>query len=125
MSKIENEPIRAALKRLCDLFALYNLEKDLATVLLDGYFTQFHAELLNKAVKDLLRAVRPDAVPLVDGFDHSDRTLASAIGRYDGNVYEAIYKSAQASQLNKKDVLDGYHEFIRPLLDLTKAFAKL
>jgi acyl-CoA oxidase len=49
----------------------------------------------------LLNAIRPNVVALVDAFDIPDRVLNSAIGRFDGNVYEALYKSAQLSSLNK------------------------
>jgi len=125
VAQVEDKPVRATLKHLCDLFALYHLERDAATVLVDGYFTGSIVGLVNDAVKELLRQIRPNAVGLVDGFDLSDRTLVSAIGKRDGNVYEAIYKTAQKSQLNKAEVASGYYEHVRPLMDLTKAFAKL
>ena len=41
---------------------------------------------------------------LADAFDWPDETLASDIGRYDGNVYEALYESAKRSRLNKTQV---------------------
>lgn len=47
---------------------------------------------------------RPEAVALVDGFDHSDFSLHSALGRYDGNVYEELFKRAQNNPLNRQQV---------------------
>ena len=47
---------------------------------------------------------RPDAVPLVDAFDYSDHHLNSALGRYDGNVYQHLFDMAQASPLNRQPV---------------------
>jgi len=34
----------------------------------------------------------PNAVALVDAFEFPDRVLNSTIGRFDGNVYEALYE---------------------------------
>ena len=36
----------------------------------------------------------------MDAFDISDTVLNSALGKYDGRVYEALYKSARHSSLN-------------------------
>jgi len=73
----------------------------------------------NETVLDLLR---PEAVTLVDAFDFPDHVLNSAVGRYDGNVYEALYESAITSELNKREPFDGYDEYLRPYLD--KEFLK-
>lgn len=48
---------------------------------------------------------RPEAVSLVDAFDHSDYVLNSPLGRYDGNVYEDLFRWAQRSALNKEEVV--------------------
>lgn len=37
-----------------------------------------------------------------------DELLMSVLGRYDGNVYEHLLKSAMQSPLNKTDVRDSY-----------------
>ena len=50
---------------------------------------------------DLLTIIRPNAVALVDSFDFTDHLLGSILGRYDGNVYEHLYKWALSSPLNK------------------------
>ena len=52
----------------------------------------------------LYQLVRPDAVALVDAFDLTDRYLASALGRYDGRVYEHLYEWAKSSPLNRTEV---------------------
>ena len=48
---------------------------------------------------ELLAEIRPDAVALVDAFDFSDHSLSSILGRYDGNVYENMYKWAKSDSL--------------------------
>lgn len=45
---------------------------------------------------------RKDAVPLVDAFDFTDKTLNSALGSYDGQVYQRLYEWAQKSPTNKQ-----------------------
>lgn len=52
----------------------------------------------------LLEQVRPEAVPLVDAFDFTDNILNSALGRYDGDVYNHLYQWAQRAPRNKKKV---------------------
>lgn len=42
-----------------------------------------------------------------------DNILASNIGRFDGNVYEALYDSAKKSSLNKIDPFDGIINFLQ------------
>jgi acyl-CoA oxidase len=61
-------------------------------------------EIVNDKLLDLLAALRNNAVALVDAFDFSDHLLQSVLGRFDGNVYENLYKWAQLSQLNKSQV---------------------
>ena len=67
-------------------------------------------------MRRLLAAVRPDAVALVDSFGISDHRLKSALGRRDGKVYEALLESARRSTLNAQEPVEGYREFIRPLV---------
>lgn len=61
--------------------------------------------------------IRPDCVPLVDAFDVPDNLLVSTIGRYDGNVYEALLNAARKNPVNLKDPFPGYEEYLKPHLD--------
>ena len=63
----------------------------LADHLEDGYLSGRQAGLVRQQVRTLLGQVRPDAVALVDAWNFPDHVLASAIGRYDGNVYQAMF----------------------------------
>ena len=60
--------------------------------------------MLRQREMALLSEIRPNAVGLVDAFDFHDHLLSSVLGRYDGNVYENLYKWAQQSPLNKTQV---------------------
>lgn len=117
VNEIGDENIKSVLKRLSDLFALYYMEKDLVDFIEDGYMTQQQGEFVRQQIRILLDQIRPDAIPLVDSFNFSDMFLNSALGRYDGKCYEALYDWAQGSELNKSQVVDGYEEYLKPLID--------
>ena len=61
--------------------------------------------------------LRPNVVPLVDAFDMPDHALRSALGRFDGNVYEALYESAVHTRLNYEQPFRGYKKYLQPYLD--------
>ena len=44
--------------------------------------------------------------------------LGSTLGRFDGNVYEALYLGATKSKLNHSQPFKGYIDHLRPGLDL-------
>ena len=49
----------------------------------------------------------------MDAFDYSDFVLNSPLGRYDGNVYEALFKYAQKAALNDRQVIDPKYSEIK------------
>ena len=71
----------------------------------DGYLSSGQLTMLSDALLDLLPVIRTNAVALVDAFDFRDEMLQSVLGRYDGNVYEELFKWAQQSPLNKTQVI--------------------
>lgn len=66
--------------------------------------TQVQLDMVTERMLGLLGEIRPNAVALVDAFDYSDHMLGSVLGRYDGNVYENLYKWAKESPLNQTEV---------------------
>jgi len=117
-----NESVRTVLTRLCALMACANMLDDNWGDILNT--DQFR--YIKTAVGTLLNEIRPDCIALVDSFDIPDFVLKSTIGRYDGNVYEALFDAAQHSTLNRTEVFQGYEEVLRPHLnlDLIKAGKK-
>lgn len=90
---------------IADLFHLH------VAVVTDQYASEFadahafpadRAEGLarQKTILALLQNVRPNAVTLMDGWAFSDMVLNSSLGRYDGNVYENVFKRAAANPVN-------------------------
>lgn len=71
---------------------------------------------LQLKLEEKLAQIRPNAVGLVDGFDIPDNILCSALGAYDGNVYERLYAEAQKSPLNKANDNKAFHLYLKPFL---------
>ncbi|CAE8676796.1 unnamed protein product [Polarella glacialis] len=69
-----------------------------------------------RRIKQLLKDIRPHAVPLVDGWNIPDFLLNSVLGRYDGRVYEALYESTKNEPLNETDISEGYYKHLQYLL---------
>lgn len=63
-----------------------------------------------------LAKIRPNAVGIVDGFDIPDKILCSALGAYDGNVYERLFAEAQKSPLNQEPVNKSFELYLKPFM---------
>uniref|UniRef100_A0A2A4J068 Acyl-coenzyme A oxidase n=1 Tax=Heliothis virescens TaxID=7102 RepID=A0A2A4J068_HELVI len=66
--------------------------------------------------EELLRAIRPNAVGLVDAFDLRDELLHSTLGAYDGRVYERLMAEAMRSPMNAEPVNQSFHKYMKPLM---------
>jgi acyl-CoA oxidase len=73
-------PIRDALDRLCDLYALYQIELDRGYLQEHGRLTGPRCKAVTRAVNDLCNQVRADAEALVDAFGIPDQVLRAPIG---------------------------------------------
>ncbi|KAI0341183.1 acyl-CoA oxidase [Trametopsis cervina] len=71
---------------------------------------------LRMAMKEVYLRILPHTVGLTDAFGFSDWELDSALGVYDGKVYEALWERSQREPLNATNIPDGYEEYIKPLL---------
>ena len=82
-----------------------------------GCIDSAQAEWVREAVRHALAAVRPDAVALCDAWAISDHELNSTLGRYDGQVYEALYESAQKQNnpMNADLVDKAFAESLLPM----------
>ncbi|XP_078584955.1 peroxisomal acyl-coenzyme A oxidase 1-like [Branchiostoma floridae x Branchiostoma japonicum] len=112
---------RAVLNTLCQLYAIHGIIEHSGDFLEDSYLSGQELQQVNSHLVSLLAKVRPDAVALVDAFDFPDEILQSVLGRYDGNVYENLYDWAKKSPLNKSQVHESYHKYLKPFLQQNKA----
>ena len=115
LHQIQERSIHAVLRNLCLLYALYGISQNSGDFLQGSIMTESQVTHVNERVKELLMAIRPEAVALVDAFDFQDVTLGSVLGRYDGNVYENMFEWAKKSPLNKTEVHESYHKHLKSL----------
>lgn len=81
--------------RLCfRLFALYTLDQSPASFLLSTSIPSADLHTLPDTILSLMTQLRPHAVKLVDAWSIPDFLLDSALGRYDGKVYEELFDMA-------------------------------
>ena len=71
---------KAILKKLCDLFALSQIEKNKGWYLESGYMEGVKTKAIRKLMNQLCWDVRQEAVPLVNAFNIPDACLAAPIG---------------------------------------------
>ena len=114
VNEVKDPKIHNVLTSLVVLFALSNFFDDNWGDIIDNE----NFRDIKKQVKKCLNTLRPNLVGLDDSFDYPDKALRSTIGRYDGNVYEALFEAAKNSSLNQIEPFDGYKEFLQPHLDL-------
>ncbi|XP_070792936.1 peroxisomal acyl-coenzyme A oxidase 2 isoform X1 [Pituophis catenifer annectens] len=114
--------IRRILKNLCDLFALHGIFSNAGDFMQDAYFSTEQIDRVTETYLDLLTVIRRDAVPLVDAFDFSDACLNSALGSYDGHVYQRLYEWAKKSPTNHQDDR-VFKTYLKPLFQ--NALSKL
>merc|ERR1712217_839465 len=118
--KAKDINVYRALINLFELNALVQIKDNMA-----DWFHCLSANLVDTLmdrVHVLLDRIRPDAVGLVDALGWDDEQLKSTLGRYDGNVYEAIYEEAKISPLNQTPKMVGWESLSKVLdLDFIKA----
>ncbi|KAL4713938.1 hypothetical protein ACJJTC_015592 [Scirpophaga incertulas] len=109
-------PLRVVLLRLVDLYAVYWALQCVGDLLRFTSISERDIEHLQGWYESLLATLRPDAVGLVDAFDISDEILHSALGSYDGRVYERLMEEAMKSPLNKEPVNNSFHKYLKPFM---------
>jgi acyl-CoA oxidase len=76
---VTDQPLRVALKRLCDLFVLSQIERDKGWFLENGALRTMKSRAITRLVDELCQEVRHDALHYVDGFGIPDSCLAAPI----------------------------------------------
>lgn len=124
---ITDPSIRLALSRLRSLFALTTITHpssyDALSFVEEGYLSPGQMRDIRACVDNLLDDLLPDAIALTDAWDFTDASLCTAIGQYDGNIYETLLSWTRQMPINKgmndegsicKQAWDGW---IKPALD--------
>ncbi|KAK7576596.1 hypothetical protein V9T40_012882 [Parthenolecanium corni] len=113
---VVSEPVRKVLVQLCELYSVYWLLKNVGDFLVYSHLKISDVDAVNERLAELLAAIRPNAVGIVDSFDFHDDILDSALGAYDGRVYERIFEAANKSPLNAEPVNESFHKYLKPFL---------
>lgn len=96
IERYSSPSIKPALLDLAILFGLWSIEQDIAFFLRSGYFSTTDAEQVTRYVDDYCLKVREQAIGLTDSFGLSDFFINSAIGKYDGDIYNNILNGAKS-----------------------------
>ncbi|KAL5359100.1 acyl-CoA oxidase [Aspergillus floccosus] len=89
-----SHPEREVVTDLFRLFALTIMRSDSFEFLRCGAASLADLDALTGKIQDLMARIRPHAVKLVDSWAIPDYLLDSALGRYDGRVYEDLFHRA-------------------------------
>ena len=86
--------LKKHLSVLFRLFALYTMDNEARDFAKANAVSEADLDSLPTRVQDLMSQIRPNAVNLVDAWSIPDYLLDSALGRYDGKVYEDLFNRA-------------------------------
>lgn len=82
------------MKILFRLFALNTLHNQSSEFILSGALSADQLSSLMPRIQALMSEIRPHAVRLVDAWSVPDYLLQSSLGRYDGDVYNDLFRKA-------------------------------
>ncbi|KAF4769671.1 hypothetical protein HAV15_011647 [Penicillium sp. str.  len=109
--KTLSAPIKTVLWDCFRLFALYSMENESFEFFRSNAVSQADLDTIASRVQDLMARIRPHAVKLVDSWMIPDYLLDSALGRYDGRVYEDLFNRAhRLNPLNRITFNPNYWE---------------
>lgn len=79
VNRTEDGGLKVILTKLCQLFALHEIEKNKGCYLEHGYMEGMKTKAIRKMINQLCLELRESAVPLVDAFDIPESCLAAPI----------------------------------------------
>ncbi|MFZ5970254.1 MAG: acyl-CoA dehydrogenase [Bacteroidota bacterium] len=79
LNEVQDPACRSVLTKLCQLFALSQIDKNKGWYLEQGYMEGVKTKAIRKLINQLCWDIRQEAVPLVDAFNIPDHCLAAPI----------------------------------------------
>ena len=117
---LRDERIRQLLLELLRVTALKDLVGDSGLLFASGFFAPEAHALLREGLDVTIKKLRPQLVPLAEGFLAPDGLMPSSIGNTYGDIYETQLEWAQNSRMQQIDAKDGrppyFEELIKPFL---------
>jgi acyl-CoA oxidase len=120
IQSLDDKNITNAMTRLLMLHGLQLISENSGDFVNMAAFNEKVVIDVDQNINHLMDEIRPDAVPLVDSFGFLDSELKSTLGKFDGNVYEAIVEQARKNPLNnpkRNGKMIGWQTFSK-VLDL-------
>ncbi|KAH8313968.1 hypothetical protein KR067_006145, partial [Drosophila pandora] len=108
--------VTTVLQQLVELFVLDTFLRQLGSVLRWNSLTGTQLRFVERRYEELLAALRPNAIAIVDGFDFHDRVLGSTLGCHDGRVYERLMEEARRNPLNQEPVNASFRSHLLPMM---------
>jgi acyl-CoA oxidase len=103
--------LKPVLRDCFRLFSLYTMDNEAREFYNAGGVSNDQLDALPDRVQDLMAKIRPHAVSLVDAWSIPEYLLDSALGRYDGKVYEDLFDRAhRLNPLNKETFNPNFWE---------------
>lgn len=127
-AEVSSPSTKEVLRDLYRLFALYTMDTEAREFEASKAVSAETLDELPVKVLELMQRIRPHAVRLVDSFSLPDYLLDSALGRYDGRVYEDLFHRAHVlNPLNKTTFNPDYRtdEIVMGSKDAGDILAKL
>ncbi|KXN84395.1 Peroxisomal acyl-coenzyme A oxidase 1 [Leucoagaricus sp. SymC.cos] len=125
-SEIHDQKVRRVIEYVCRLYALTTIESPLSMgssgFIEDGYVSSDQLRAIGHHVNITLEALLPEAIGLTDAWNFSDASLQSALGRWDGNVYETLLEWTRQLPINRRSRMtggvevEGYQKYIKPII---------
>jgi acyl-CoA oxidase len=95
-------PTSSVIRTCFQLYAIYTLDQFASSFTMTAAVPPESVYALQDTILNLMAELRPHAVKLVDAWSIPDWLLNSALGRYDGKVYEELFDMAhRKNPLNK------------------------
>ena len=119
---------KPVLSDLFQLFSLYTMDIEGREFYNSGGVSNGQLDQLPSRIQELMLRIRPHAVNLVDSWSIPDYLLDSALGRYDGKVYEDLFNRAhRLNPLNRITFNPNYweDEIVKGSNDSSEILAKL
>ncbi|CAF0812925.1 unnamed protein product [Adineta steineri] len=101
----EHKSFGPVFEQLFHVFAIHTLRNSATDFIRLKLLTAdqiYQLETFN--LPDMYARLRPNLISLVDAFDFHDNELNSCLGRYDGQVYEALMERARLNPTNRHKV---------------------
>jgi acyl-CoA oxidase len=110
IERADDEELRTVLERLCDLYALSELERDRAWLQEHGRISSTRSKMLTRTVNGLCASLRPHAEDLVDAFGIPDELLAAPIALPGGEASRTSSAEVGEELPNVREVLERVGE---------------